>query len=44
MEAIRNADPATRRSLLFWVAMMLLGVAIWFVSSLFSGRRLTHTT
>ena len=31
MEAIRNADPATRRSLLFWVAMMLLGVAIWFV-------------
>jgi len=39
MEAIRNADPATRRSLLFWVAMMLLGAAIWFVSSLFSGRR-----
>ena len=27
------------RSLLFWVAMMLLGAAIWFVSSLFSGRR-----
>ena len=39
VEAIGNADPATRRSLLFWVAMMLFGVAIWFVSSLFSGRR-----
>ena len=38
-EAVRDSDPATRRGLLFWVAMAMLGAALWFVSSLFSGRR-----